>query len=436
MRLILKQYFRIFDYLTKEGLEKDAYNSWSAHLVLISMLSTGVLMWAYAFLACCCISHPAPAIVGFISSFVHLLSPLCLKYFKSVTISVNILLFSGMCHQGTFAFYSGEFMSPITIWFGILPLIGGLCDEKRGTITWGIIAIVTSSCFLILSLKGPPNPSRINELGLLLAQILIAFGWILLSSLLIYFFNTLKNSYMLKLKDNNEKIETLVRILCHDISNPIMVLQYKISKFIEDKSKCTDKELEILSQSTNNIANTIRQVRSWQALSSDKYLLDVMPFDLTLMHDELQEQFEPQLKKKNISLTFSSELKEAFVMIDKDVFFGQVISNLISNAIKFSPENSMVEISYKTNGSFIEMALQDNGIGVPDSILKDVFSPNKKTSRVGTMGEVGSGFGLPIVKTFIELMGGTIRIESREENKSKQIKGYTRVILNLKKHHA
>lgn len=100
--------------------------------------------------------------------------------------------------------------------------------------------------------------------------------------------------------------------------------------------------------------------------------------------------------------------------------FSRVISNLISNAVKFSHSNSTILITtqYTTESVLIKVA--DNGIGIPKQMQEVIFDKFTKAGRKGTAGEKSFGLGMSIVKQIVELHGGKIWLES-EENKGTTI---------------
>jgi hypothetical protein len=116
-------YFKIYHFVAKYRLEKDDVDPRRIHTHTVAVLTTGTLMWTYAFLAILTISSPVPGIVGFICALVHLLSPLIFLVSANAFLISNIMICSGMIHQGTFAYYTGGFESDLLIWFGILPVL-------------------------------------------------------------------------------------------------------------------------------------------------------------------------------------------------------------------------------------------------------------------------------------------------------------------------
>jgi signal transduction histidine kinase len=97
----------------------------------------------------------------------------------------------------------------------------------------------------------------------------------------------------------------------------------------------------------------------------------------------------------------------------------QIIYNLLSNAIKFTPEGGMIKLSAKwvtsCEGKHIEIAVKDSGIGLKCEDLERIFRPFEQVDNSASRRYQGSGLGLTLTKRFVELHGGSIRVESEGE---------------------
>lgn len=126
---------------------------------------------------------------------------------------------------------------------------------------------------------------------------------------------------------------------------------------------------------------------------------------------------------KNVALTFQDscdlngirlivkDIPKAVMNVDTEKIY-MCFSNLISNAIKFTPPEGFIEIFAEHKSPYIEIHIKDSGIGIPEDHLKTIFEPLKKAHSFGVRGEKGSGLGLSIVKKTIELHGGQIKVKS------------------------
>jgi signal transduction histidine kinase len=96
-----------------------------------------------------------------------------------------------------------------------------------------------------------------------------------------------------------------------------------------------------------------------------------------------------------------------------------VFRNLISNAIKYTRNGGRVRVEAQVRGDFVEVAIIDNGVGMSEERLENLFNVGeKRTSTFGTAGEKGTGLGLILCKEFVEKQGGQIWVESEEDQGS------------------
>lgn len=210
----------------------------------------------------------------------------------------------------------------------------------------------------------------------------------------------------LKLKD------TLFKVVLHDIANPMQGQIWILEK--NRSTGLTPDSMNHLFRLTNMIRDVIAKVRASEAIKSGNLNFDLRPVSLNQCLDDVKLIFEGQLKKKGISLEIKNELPEGTTFIaDQNTFTTSVLCNLISNAIKFSTQDSTLCISCFMKNSKVVIEVEDKGIGIPGEMVLGIFDPVKKRSRLGTDGEKGMGYGLPLVKSFMDYFGGSIEVESR-----------------------
>jgi signal transduction histidine kinase len=114
-----------------------------------------------------------------------------------------------------------------------------------------------------------------------------------------------------------------------------------------------------------------------------------------------------------------------FVMAEPRMLANQVFANLVSNAIKFSRPGGSIVVAVARERDHVALSVTDRGIGIPAALLARLFDLEAKTSRRGTAGEPGTGFGMRTVKYFVELFGGQLEVESRSEDEHPDQHGTT-----------
>ena len=170
--------------------------------------------------------------------------------------------------------------------------------------------------------------------------------------------------------------------------------------------------IKISAESGMEIINLIRKMRAFEEKDIETYKVN-----LKNMVDQSYFMLQGKLIEKNIALEIDVP-KEIEVVAEEVSLKSSVINNLLTNAIKFSEPGSTIQIEVEREAKLVKLYVKDNGIGIPDYLCKDLFDITKSTSRPGTNEESGTGFGMPLVKKFMQRYGGTIDISSRsiEEN--------------------
>lgn len=229
------------------------------------------------------------------------------------------------------------------------------------------------------------------------------------------------------LRKHSESRE-LLHILCHDLANSIGNSR-TILELIQKNPNLTDKMLSACIMANTTAINIIELVRKLRVLEETKQELQLESLNLNDLIIASQGILENQFKTKNIALKIEIP-KDITIKTEKTSFINSVINNLLTNAIKFSHPNQSIEVKGKRRGENVEVSIKDNGIGMPESILNDLFDVSKKTSRQGTSGETGTGFGMPLVKKFIKTYGGQIVVNSTQQSDTTPDHG-TEIILTL-----
>lgn len=427
--LFLSTYQSVYHFISKNRVAKKDLPEMFIHTHLVCVFATGILMWSYAFLAYFTIAHPLPGIVGFATSIIHAFSPLFYRISNNRYLNTNIFLGAGIIHQATFGFFCGGFLSNIIVWFGILPLLAGLICGRKGIITWLSVGTLFLIGFLLCNLLGFNIPSLISPTGLLISQALVTFGWIFTTAIVVWFFLVSVENHQKQIENAKEGIQNLICVITHDISTPISVIigrsnMLKKIELTNEASVSVDK----IIVATSNMASIVNNVRNLYAMELGKSSIPMESVKLSDVIPLLQENFSEKLDAKNIRLIIENKVGELEIKSNLDLLVHQILGNLISNAIKFSPINSEVYIRLELKNNYVVISIKDSGIGIPEELLNKLFKMNASTSRLGTSGEKGTGFGLPIVKAYVEKLDGKISVVSNTVETSADKHGTTFIL--------
>ena len=222
-----------------------------------------------------------------------------------------------------------------------------------------------------------------------------------------------------KSKQINEdaiQMKQMIHILCHDLANPISAISTIMDMGRDDLN--IFKEMEsVLEVSLKNAISIIEDVRVLQSITEGKFQANMLLHKLAPMIAQSVMIMTNKAEQKNIKIQTNID-DDLSVFGDETIFVNSIFNNILTNAIKFSPAGNTVEISASQKNNRTKITFIDHGVGIPDLILNDIFNVNKSTSRAGTAGESGTGFGMPLVKKFVDGFAGQIVIESREGKES------------------
>lgn len=412
--LFLNAYQGVYRFVARDRIAKKDLPERYIHTHLVCVLATGILMWAYALVAYLTISDPTPAIVGLVASIVHGLSPLLYRLNNNRFLNSNIFIGAGIIHQATFGYFCGGFHSNIIVWFGILPLLAGLICGRKGIVTWLTIGTLVLIGFLLLEVMGISAPYLISPTGLLISQALVTFGWIFTSAIVIWFFLISVENHQREIERKKEGIQNLICVITHDISTPISVIigrSNMLKKF--ELPEAATVSIDKIIVATTNMSTIVNNVRNLYAMELGKSAIPLEWINLNHLMPLLQDNFAEKLEAKRIKFVVNNEAGDLEIKANADLLLHQILGNLLSNAIKFSPEGSEIHISMKLKDKSAIISITDSGIGIPRDLMPRLFEMHSATSRTGTSGEKGTGFGLPIVKAYVEKLDGKISVFSK-----------------------
>lgn len=226
-----------------------------------------------------------------------------------------------------------------------------------------------------------------------------------------------------------EKYHRLVRVLSHDIANSLTIINSYTKKLIKPQTlePQLQRVLEKVYLASENIKNILNNVREEELLSIRKKELGR---ELVCIEEVIQNAagaFEDHLRLKKIDLIIEVD-KDHTVWANKTCFLNNIVNNILSNSIKFSFENSRIEIRSAVDSEKIRLTFTDYGRGVKKELIKDIFFSNRFISSKGTNAEIGHGFGTTLMREYVELFDGMMEVTS-EENETFTGKNGTEIVL-------
>lgn len=207
----------------------------------------------------------------------------------------------------------------------------------------------------------------------------------------------------------------LVKVICHDLANPLsVIINYaQILRRMQLSPGETEVALQKIHASALHQQEIITHVREFEALNSSKKEVVLQPVPLLTALQLVSDFLHKNLDDRQMKFVLPEVAPDLHVMAEQKSLVYNVFANLLSNAIKFSADRSDIRCRIEEVGEWIEISFEDSGIGMDEELLARIFDFSQATSRKGLRGERGTGFGLPLVKTYVEKYGGVLTVTSR-----------------------
>ena len=175
--------------------------------------------------------------------------------------------------------------------------------------------------------------------------------------------------------------------------------------------------LEKIENSSQHLLSLISDILEMSRIESGKMELEEIPTDLKAVTREVYDLFETQMQEKQLQYTVQLEAEDTAVLCDRNRL-NRIMLNLISNACKFTPEGGEVSVLLRQTGNHLdektiyELRVRDTGIGMAPEFAARVFEAFERERTTTVSGTEGTGLGMAITKNFVDLMDGTITVES------------------------
>ena len=224
-----------------------------------------------------------------------------------------------------------------------------------------------------------------------------------------------------ELEKTNEIKNRMIGMAAHDLRNPLTIIQTYSDFLLDDFSKKRDDnadgEIQTIIKEIRNASqfmlNLVTDLLNVSHIESGKITLSITEIDLIAFFDHQVSINTMFANKKNISLKFNPDISSLTIEADKEKI-QQVVNNLISNAIKYSHSNTTItlDVTHQPKEKMVVFSVQDEGQGIPEEEIKELFKPFANISVQPTSGEDSTGLGLAITKRIVDAHNGTIWVES------------------------
>ena len=218
-----------------------------------------------------------------------------------------------------------------------------------------------------------------------------------------------------KLKQLNIQKDKFFSILAHDLRNPLASLKSVVetmNSYYDTFDEAERKDyLKMLEKSTGTLYNLLENLLTWSRSQRGKISFTPESHNLNFIIDNCVTNNTQSAKNKSINIK-TKYSHQSEIQIDANMI-STVLRNLISNAIKFTPNHGEINIATSETTDSIAISISDTGIGIDGNTIKKLFRIDTQVTTLGTNNEAGTGLGLILCKEFIDKHNGNIEVNSQ-----------------------
>jgi len=229
---------------------------------------------------------------------------------------------------------------------------------------------------------------------------------------------TVHMEYINNLNRHNSKKNAILNILAHDLSGPIGAIT-NLSELLHRetlnlKNEKIEKYLTMIDKISKRAISLIRNFINQEFLESEAVNVLKRRVELLSRITNATDEYLQLYEHLNLNFLCSANKEAIYLDIDEDKFL-QVINNLISNSMKFTPDGGKITIYIEERDHSVLIKIADTGIGIPAKFHDTLFDKFTNARRKGLKGEDSNGLGMSIIKTIVEWHQGKIWFESEEQ---------------------
>jgi signal transduction histidine kinase len=223
--------------------------------------------------------------------------------------------------------------------------------------------------------------------------------------------------YSVELRKLNEEKNEFMGIAAHDLRSPLSAIKGYAEMVVEDAQGLQHRELEEngqrIRESATRMAEMVQNLLDSNRIERGEMKLELKPTELGPLVQSVVESFHSRAQAKQQTLALEPSPEQSTLAIVDAQVFTQVIENLVSNAVKYSPPGKTIRIHFSSPPRAVRCAVQDEGPGLNSEDQKRLFGKFARLSAKPTGGEHSTGLGLSIVKKMVEAMHGQVWCESQ-----------------------
>lgn len=230
-----------------------------------------------------------------------------------------------------------------------------------------------------------------------------------------------KKAELSKSKEYNRVLTEFFSNISHDLKTPINVILSAVqllaikkeSENYEDFSMQLNKLMKIIKQNSYRLIRLVSNLIDMSKVDSGFLKLELKNQNIVSIVEDITQSVGEYIRAKGVNIIFDTDTEEKILAVDSDKI-ERIILNLLSNAVKFTDKEDEIFVTIQDEDNSVKIIVRDTGIGIPEEKLRIIFERFSQVENSLTRNKDGSGIGLSLVKSMIEMHGGKISVNSQE----------------------
>ena len=219
-----------------------------------------------------------------------------------------------------------------------------------------------------------------------------------------------------RLRDANRRKDEFIALLSHELRNPLAPILTSLDVMDVRNDATSRREREIIRRQARHLAALVEDLLDVSRVASGKVTLQKQPMEFISIATTALEMASPLIDERRHTLDVA--IPRMGLLLDADpVRLPQVVSNLLTNAAKYTPVGGRILFTAERQGHEIVVSVEDNGTGITHEALGNIFAPFVQGSRTLDRADGGLGLGLTLVRSLTQLHGGSVSAESEGPGK-------------------
>ena len=317
---------------------------------------------------------------------------------------VNLLEFSQNLLEQTVNFYNTMVESRLLIIFSIFLFMGPIL----------FLLTIVINRYIAAPMKNLAITTRRLAQGDFSTKIILdKRNWDRYSLALATDFNAMAGS----LESLENERRSMISDIAHELRTPITAMQLQLEAVQDGIEPLNNELIDALYGETELLSSLIIDLRTLSLAEARELSLDKQSFDLHSFIEKVVKRFYSSAQKKGVQLSIQGT-EDVYVYADAERL-NQVLNNLMSNAISYTPENGTVKIEVESGTEGLSINVINSGTAIPEAELAQLFNRFYRSGQGKVRAEGGSGLGLAIVKALTELHGGKVNAQNLGKDKIK-----------------